>query len=117
MSEYQSIVMDFSIHIDTISMDLSILYFKGLPIKIAIKVGISVSESCFILANDEMPLYLSVINGLFTDTFPTRYISTLSIKNLLCPRGVVGIYSYILIDTLAWLKKGYTEIGCQLLQY
>ena len=45
------ILMDFSIHIDTLSIDLPILYFKGWPIKIALKVYISVSEYCFILAN------------------------------------------------------------------
>ena len=31
------ILMDYSIRIDTISMELSILYFKGLPVKISIK--------------------------------------------------------------------------------
>ena len=31
------ILMDYPIHIDTILMELSILYFKGLPIKISLK--------------------------------------------------------------------------------
>ena len=30
-------LMDYPIHIDTLSMELSILYFKGLPVKISIK--------------------------------------------------------------------------------
>ena len=46
-------------HIDTISMELSILYFKGLLVIFFIKLCISVTEFFFILANradpDEMP--------------------------------------------------------------
>ena len=44
-------------------MELSVLYFKWLPVKISIKRNISVSEDCFYLikaksANpDEMPLH------------------------------------------------------------
>ena len=55
--------MDYPIHIDTISMELSVLYFKVLLVKISIKWCISVPEDClyFILANnadpDEMPPY------------------------------------------------------------
>ena len=39
-------LMDYPIHIDTISMELSILYFKGLPVKISIKY-LSVPEDFF----------------------------------------------------------------------
>ena len=54
------ILTDYPIHIDTISMELSIFYSKGLPVKISIKRCISVNEDCvLILANsadpDEMP--------------------------------------------------------------
>ena len=42
--------MDSPIHIDTISMKLSTLYFKRLPIKISIKLCISVHEDCFYLS-------------------------------------------------------------------
>ena len=53
--------MNYTIHIGTISMDLSILYFKGLPIKISIKWYISVPEHddslkiVFIFANSADP--------------------------------------------------------------
>ena len=40
------ILLDYPIHIDTISMELSILYFKGLSVKISIKY-LSVPEDCF----------------------------------------------------------------------
>ena len=54
--------MDYAIHINTISMELSILYSKGLLVKISIKWCISVPEDLFILANsenhDEMPAAL-----------------------------------------------------------
>ena len=46
-------------HIDTISMELSISYFKGLSVKFSLKVFLSL-KIVFILANsanpDEMPL-------------------------------------------------------------
>ena len=38
------ILIDYPLHIATISMELSILYFKGLSIIIPIKCCISVSE-------------------------------------------------------------------------
>ena len=41
------ILMDYPIHIATISLELSILYFKGLPVKLSIKQCISVHEDCF----------------------------------------------------------------------
>ena len=48
--------MDYPIQIDTISMELSILYFKRLmPIKISIKCN-SVLEDCFNLANSADPV-------------------------------------------------------------
>ena len=60
--------MDYPIHIDKISMGLSILYYKGFPVKIAIKWCISVSENCFILANsadpDELQPYVAFHLGL-----------------------------------------------------
>ena len=47
-----------SIHIETISVELSIMYYKGFRTKISIKC-ISVLNIFFILANsDEMPPYL-----------------------------------------------------------
>ena len=50
------ILMDYPIHIDTISMELSILYFKGLPVKMSITWCNSVHEDCvFILANSADP--------------------------------------------------------------
>ena len=42
--------MDCPIHINTLSMELSILYFKGLQVKISMKWGISVPEDCFFLS-------------------------------------------------------------------
>ena len=48
--------MDYPIQIGTISMELSILYFKGLmPIKISMKCN-SVLEDCFNLANSVDPV-------------------------------------------------------------
>ena len=46
------ILMDYPIHIDTISIVLSILYLKGLPVKISINDvhWISVPEDCFYLS-------------------------------------------------------------------
>ena len=61
-------IMDYHIHIDTISMELSILYFKGLLVLISLKRCISVTEDCFILANtadpDEMLPYAAFHQGL-----------------------------------------------------
>ena len=45
--------MGFPIYIETISMELPNLYFKGFLVKIS--VLISVPEDCFILANSEDP--------------------------------------------------------------
>ena len=42
------ILMDYPVHIDTTSMALSILYFKGLLIKISIEYCISVPEDRFL---------------------------------------------------------------------
>ena len=42
--------MDYPIHIDTICMELSILYFKGLPVKLFINDVLSLTI-VFILAN------------------------------------------------------------------
>ena len=52
-----SILMDYRVHIDAISIEseLSILYFKGLPVKIPIKLCISVPADCFILINSADP--------------------------------------------------------------
>ena len=36
-------------YMDTIGMELSILYFKGLPVKISIRLCISVPQDCFYL--------------------------------------------------------------------
>ena len=49
------------IHIDTISMGLSILYFKRLLVKISIKRCISVLEDCFILANSADPNEMRIL--------------------------------------------------------
>ena len=42
--------MNYPIHVDTICMDLSILYFNGLPVKFSVKWGFSYPEDCFIIA-------------------------------------------------------------------
>ena len=42
------IQMDFPIHVDTMSMGLSIVYFKGSQLKFSKVWCVSVSESCFI---------------------------------------------------------------------
>ena len=48
--------MDYPKNSDTVSMGLSILYFKGLSVKISIKLRIPVPEDIFfILANSEDP--------------------------------------------------------------
>ena len=65
--------MDFPIHIDTISMDLSILYFKGHRSKFLKIEHISVPEDCFyLMANsadpDEMPHYAAFYLGLYLFT-------------------------------------------------
>ena len=46
--------MDYPIHVDTISMELSI-YFKRLSVKFSIKLCVSVPEDFFILANSADP--------------------------------------------------------------
>ena len=60
----QFFLMFYPIHIDIISMELSILYFKGSQVKRCI----SVPEDCFILANsadpDEMQPYVVFHRGL-----------------------------------------------------
>ena len=65
--------MDYPIHIDTRSIELSILCFKGLSVKIPIK---SVSEDCFYHTNsadpDKMPTYVSFHPGLHC---LTKYLS------------------------------------------
>ena len=48
------ILMDYSVHIDTISMELSILYFKGFQVKVSIK-NISDNEDCFYLSKQCRP--------------------------------------------------------------
>ena len=62
------ILMDYAIHINTINMELSILYSKGLLVKISIKWCISVPEDLFILANsenhDEMSAYAAFHLGV-----------------------------------------------------
>ena len=48
--------MDYPIQIDTISMELSIFYFKGfMTVKISIKCN-AVLEGCFNLANSADPV-------------------------------------------------------------
>ena len=55
------ILMDYSINIDTISMALSLLYFKGFQVKISIKDVFPTMKIVFILASsadpDEMQFY------------------------------------------------------------
>ena len=47
-------MMDYLIHTDTISMEKSIMYFKGLSVKISIKNDLFMSlKIVFILANSE----------------------------------------------------------------
>ena len=54
------ILMDYSIHIHTIIKEWSIMHFKGLPVKLSIKLCIYVPEDCFFNLSradpDEMPL-------------------------------------------------------------
>ena len=63
------ILMVYHLHIDTISMELSSLYFKGLPLKISIKLCIFAPEDCFFLTNsadpDKMPPYAAFYLGLY----------------------------------------------------
>ena len=57
--------MDYLIHIDTVTMELSILYFKGLRVKFSKKMMyiFYVPKDCFILANsanlDKMSPYMA----------------------------------------------------------
>ena len=75
--------LDYPIHIDTICIELSILYFKGLPLKISIKWCISVSEDSFfifvyIFANsadpDEVPPYEAFHLGLYCLPIYPKYV-------------------------------------------
>ena len=51
------IIVDDTIYIDMVSMKLSILYFKGLPVKISIiYIYISIPEDCFPLSNSADPV-------------------------------------------------------------
>ena len=60
--------MDYSIHIDTISMERAILYFQRLLVAFSIKLYILSLKNVFILANgvdpDEMPPYVVFYLGL-----------------------------------------------------
>ena len=60
--------MDFSIHLDTISMGLPIVYFKGSQVKVPKLWCISVPEGFLILANsadpDEMQHYAAFHQSL-----------------------------------------------------
>ena len=53
--------------VDTISMELSILYFKGFPVKVSLKNYCSYIKIDFILANsagpDEMPPLSGISSG------------------------------------------------------
>ena len=49
------ILMHYFMHIDKISMELSILYFNWLPFKISIKLCISIHEDCLYLCNHCIP--------------------------------------------------------------
>ena len=75
--------MDCPIHIDTISMELSILQFKGLRVKIFVKRCISVPEIVFILANsadpDEMAPYVAFHVGLHC--LPKFLFTSICIQN------------------------------------
>ena len=55
--------MEYLKHIDTAGMVLSILCYKGLPVKMSLKLCTCISIPCFILANsadhDEMPPYVA----------------------------------------------------------
>ena len=91
------LLMDYTILIDTIRMELSILYFKGLSVKSSIKWCISVHEDWFISANsadpDEMPPYAAFHLGLHC---LSKYLFT----------GIQNEKSY----TLAWGCRSYTFI-------
>ena len=58
--------MDYPIHIDAISMELSILYFKGLPVKIFYKLLKIVLVSANSADTDEMPPKLAFHIWVFT---------------------------------------------------
>ena len=49
------IQMDYPIPIDTITMELSIMYFKGLQVKISLKLYIFCHQDCFIVSNSADP--------------------------------------------------------------
>ena len=56
--------MDCPIYIDTQSMELSILYFNGLPVKISMKWGISVPEDCVYLSKQCWPWWNATLCGI-----------------------------------------------------
>ena len=57
--------MDYPIYIDAISMELSILYFKALSVKISINnVFLSLSILASITDAEEMPCYAAFHMGL-----------------------------------------------------
>ena len=74
--------MDFLRRVDTISMELSILYFKDFPVKISLKSHISLLEYCLNLAKsadpDEMLPYATFHLGLHC---LSKYLFT-SIQNV-----------------------------------
>ena len=55
--------MDYPIHIDTICMELSILYFKGLQVKLSINDVLLSLTIVFILANSASLMKLSGISS------------------------------------------------------
>ena len=94
--------MDYSIHFDTISMELSILNFKRLLVIISMKI-------VFILANsedtDRMPLYVAFhldfhcspkynrmerVNQKNFYEFVVLYLSIIKNPNMLCCRSLKG---------------------------
>ena len=68
MSSPLFILMDYPIHIDTISMELSISYFKGFSVKISINGVLLSLKIVFILAYsadpDEMLPYVAFHLGI-----------------------------------------------------
>ena len=69
INRFHSSGIDYPIHIDTISMELSILYFKGLQVKISINDAFLSLRIVFILANradhDEIWLLVAFHLGLY----------------------------------------------------
>ena len=60
-------LVDYSGHIefDTIGMESSNLYFKGLPVKISLTWYISIPEYCFYLADPDGTPYAAFHLGLY----------------------------------------------------